>query len=77
MHYLTELANKLVATYRTGKDSPSGVQSEEERRQLVAAIRCALELETGKRKREEPLPNPVSEYEPSDVYSSLASANKE
>jgi len=77
MHYLTELANKLVASYRDGKGSAAGSLAEEERRNLVAAIRCALELETGKRKREETLANPNPEYELSETVSSSALADKE
>ena len=79
MHYLTELANRLVATYRDGKGSGEAL-TEEERRNLVAAIRCALELETGKRMREESSANPVREYEMSSAtaaFSSSAMANKE
>ena len=78
MHYLTELANKLVATYRDGKGSGAAF-TEEERRNLVAAIRCALELETGKRMRDEPSADPIPEYELSGAaaFSSSAMADKE
>ena len=77
MQYLTELANKLVASYRDGKESVAGGRSEEDRRKLVAALRCALELETGKRKREEAPTNPSPEYEPSEAFSSPVMADKE
>ena len=77
MHYLTELANKLVATYRTGDASGDAGQSEEERRKLVAALRCALELETGKGKREESASNLLTEYGLSDAYPSSVAMNKD
>jgi hypothetical protein len=77
MHYLTELANKLVASYRDGKESAAGGRSEEDRRKLVAALRCALELETGKRKREELLTNSSPEYELSETFSSSVMADKD
>jgi len=78
MHYLTELANRLVASYRDGNDPAVVGRSEEERQKLVAALRCALELETGKRKREEAsLEDPIPEYEPSQTISSPMMADKE
>jgi hypothetical protein len=76
MHYLSELANKLADSYRQCNGALAESQAAEERRKLVAAVRCALELETGKGQRDVVLHSGL-EYELSEAFSSFETANKE
>jgi len=62
MQYLADLANKLAATYDTPTDVSADESAVEKRKQLVAALRRALELEATPENLEAQSMNPFSEY---------------